>query len=38
MAKEIIKNFSKASVIYGLGGALRKLSGFLLLPFLDRKT
>lgn len=37
MAKEIIKNFSKASVIYGLGGALRKLSGFLLLPFLTEK-
>ena len=37
MVKEIIKSFSKASIIYGLGGALRKLSGFLLLPFLTEK-
>lgn len=37
MSKEIIKSFSKAGIIYGLGGALRKLSGFLLLPFLTQR-
>ena len=37
MTKEITKSFSKAGIIYGLGGAIRKLSGFLLLPFLTQR-
>lgn len=37
MGKGITKSFSKAGIIYGLGGAVRKLSGFLLLPFLTQR-